>query len=480
MTDQRLPDQVFIGLVSISDRASAGAYEDKGIPALEQWCRSAITTPVRTISRLIPDDRYQIEKTLVDLVDNEHCDLVLTTGGTGPSRRDVTPEATLAVATREMPGFGEQMRAISLHFVPTAILSRQVGALREIPGHAALIVNLPGQPKAITETLEGMRDESGRLLVPGIFAAIPYCIDLIGGPYMETNPAVCKAFRPKAALEKRSAEIAARSRAPAQAAPRREPFVDPAPLRIHRDPPAARALPPDLKIITLDPAGRSLPPPCAIVWLGTMGSDIREFSELPEQISEMGGPAAKYLLVNPPVVPGFNGREICSWYDVEGRNPAKTEDEPGIRASAAKIHRIIDNLTASGMPHARIFLAGFSQGAAMALFAGLREDTALGGIISLAGYLPLAEKLPAEIRPGGRSTPILMGHGVFDDIIPLPLAERSASVISQCGGNLYWHEYETEHDFAEPAIRDIALFLRQTLLSSGKRDSGTYPGSRVL
>jgi len=189
-----------IGLVSVSDRASGGVYADQGIPALEQWLASALRTPYRIETRLIPDERAQIEATLTALVDAARCDLVLTTGGTGPARRDVTPEATLAVASKEMPGFGEQMRQISLHFVPTAILSRQVAVIRETPDHAALILNLPGQPKAIRETLEGLRDADGTLRVAGIFAAIPYCVDLIGGPYMETDPAVCKAFRPKSAL----------------------------------------------------------------------------------------------------------------------------------------------------------------------------------------------------------------------------------------------------------------------------------------
>ncbi|WP_133647913.1 molybdopterin adenylyltransferase [Paraburkholderia flava] len=188
-----------IGLVSISDRASSGVYEDKGIPALQEWLGAALTSPWRAETRLIADDAPTISATLIDLVDTVGCDLVLTTGGTGPSRRDVTPEATLAVATKEMPGFGEQMRQISLHFVPTAILSRQVAVIRETPGRAALIVNLPGQPKSIRETLEGLRDDTGAVKVPGIFAAVPYCIDLIGGPYIETNAAVVAAFRPKSA-----------------------------------------------------------------------------------------------------------------------------------------------------------------------------------------------------------------------------------------------------------------------------------------
>jgi molybdenum cofactor synthesis domain-containing protein len=193
-------EALVIGLVSVSDRASGGVYEDKGIPALADWLATAITTPYRLEQRLIPDERAQIEATLVELVDTAKCHLVLTTGGTGPARRDVTPEATIAAGTREMPGFGEQMRQISLQFVPTAILSRQTAVIRETPDHAALIMNLPGQPKAIKETLEGLKDADGKQIVGGIFAAVPYCIDLIGGPYMETDPAVCKAFRPKSAL----------------------------------------------------------------------------------------------------------------------------------------------------------------------------------------------------------------------------------------------------------------------------------------
>jgi molybdopterin adenylyltransferase len=190
-------EELAVGLVSISDRASQGVYKDEGIPALEEWFGKAIASPaVRMVKRLIPDERPAIEAALKELVDREGCHLVLTTGGTGPAPRDVTPEATLAVADKVMPGFGEQMRQVSLKFVPTAILSRQVGVIRG----KALILNLPGQPKAIRETLEGVRDESGKTVVNGIFAAVPYCIDLIGGPYIETHEAVIRAFRPKSAI----------------------------------------------------------------------------------------------------------------------------------------------------------------------------------------------------------------------------------------------------------------------------------------
>ena len=189
-------DLVRIGVVSVSDRASTGVYQDKGIPALKDWLTRALRNPIEWHERLIPDEQDGISAALIELADTVRCDLVLTTGGTGPALRDVTPEATLAVAHKTMPGFGEQMRRISLEFVPTAILSRQVAVIRE----RCLIINLPGQPKSIQETLEGLKGADSQPLVPGIFAAVPYCIDLIGGPYLQTRPEVCKAFRPKSAI----------------------------------------------------------------------------------------------------------------------------------------------------------------------------------------------------------------------------------------------------------------------------------------
>ncbi|WP_296027386.1 molybdopterin adenylyltransferase [uncultured Aggregatibacter sp.] len=184
-----------IGLVSVSDRASQGVYADQGIPELKQWLEQAMAPPFSVVERLIPDEQAEIERVLCELVDEQHCHLVLTTGGTGPAKRDVTPDATLAIADREMPGFGEQMRQVSLHFVPTAILSRQVGVIRK----DSLILNLPGQPKAIKETLEGVKDSEGKVIVQGIFSAVPYCLQLINGIYIDTNPAIITSFRPKSA-----------------------------------------------------------------------------------------------------------------------------------------------------------------------------------------------------------------------------------------------------------------------------------------
>ena len=194
-------EELLIGLVSISDRASSGVYKDEGIPALQEWFARALASPWRLETRLIPDERPAIESALADLADRVGCHLVLTTGGTGPAPRDVTPEATLAVGDKTLPGFGEQMRRISLEFVPTAILSRQIAVIRK----RTLIINLPGQPKSIRETLEGLKDKEGKQIVPGIFAAVPYCIDLIGGPYIETREEVIRAFRPKSALRPKPA-----------------------------------------------------------------------------------------------------------------------------------------------------------------------------------------------------------------------------------------------------------------------------------
>ncbi|WP_432720154.1 molybdopterin adenylyltransferase [Jeongeupia wiesaeckerbachi] len=190
-----------IGLVSVSDRASTGVYDDKGIPALSDWLTAALMSPFELVTRLIPDEQAQIEAALCELVDIAGCQLVLTTGGTGPALRDVTPDATLAVADRTMPGFGEQMRQVSLHYVPTAILSRQVGVIRK----QSLILNLPGQPKSIKETLEGVRDADGKVIVHGVFASVPYCIQLLDGPYIDTDPAIVAAFRPKSAIKPKEA-----------------------------------------------------------------------------------------------------------------------------------------------------------------------------------------------------------------------------------------------------------------------------------
>lgn len=479
-------NELILGLVSVSDRASRGIYEDKGIPALEAWCRKAIRTPVKIHKRLIADERFDIERTLRELVDIIGCDLILTTGGTGPARRDVTPEATLAVATREMPGFGEQMRAISGHFVPTAILSRQVGVLRETPDHAALILNLPGQPKAIAETLEGVKDESGRSVVNGIFAAVPYCIDLIGGPYVETDETVVKAFRPKSARHPepakesgvrpeerpaspaealRSTLEAVRAAEPAAAGRIREEARAEAAAREKAVAEAARkaakpAFAAEDILVARPRTGGD--PELVVVWLHGMGVDNSDFAPFPDEIRQFGGPVCRFVMPNAPMreMSGHPGYPLRAWYDVPDTRIDENEDAFGIRESARRVIALLDELEAQGVPRGRIVLGGFSQGAAIALFCALRLERAIGGVAALSGYLPLAGRLFSEATPAGRRTPILMAHGDFDSVIPSVMAERSAGVISQVDSALIARTYPMDHELCEDEMHDLAKFLR--------------------
>ena len=446
---RKTDNELILGLVSISDRASKGIYDDRGIPELEAWCRKTITTPLTVHRRLIPDERFEIEKTLRELVDIIGCDLILTTGGTGPSRRDVTPEATLAVATREMPGFGEQMRAISGHFVPTAILSRQVAVLRETPDHAALIINLPGQPKAIAETLEGLKDETGKSIVNGIFAAIPYCIDLIGGPYIETDETIVKAFRPKSA---RKPQAEAPKETPKSKAPTTSKMPSVTPFD-----------PKDILMIT--PRRAQTPPEAVVIWLHGMGVDNTDFAPFPDEILDFGGPVCRFMLPNAPVreISAHPGYPLRAWYDVRSDKIDDNEDRLGIRETAAKIHLLIKEVEKAGIPRNRIFLGGFSQGAASALYAGLREEEPIAGIIALSGYLPLAGSLFAEITDAGRQTPVFMAHGLFDSVISPLTAQRSAQVIKELNPAFRWHPFDMDHEICQEELASLSQFIRAQL-----------------
>ena len=446
---RKIENELILGLVSISDRASKGIYDDRGIPELEAWCRKTITTPITVHRRLIPDERFDIEKTLRELVDIIGCDLILTTGGTGPSRRDVTPEATLAVGTREMPGFGEQMRAISGHFVPTAILSRQVAVLRETPDHAALIINLPGQPKAIAETLEGLKDTSGKSIVNGIFAAVPYCLDLIGGPYIETDESVVKAFRPKSA-RKPQVEALQKEKVPEEPATPTTPDVTPFD-------------PKDILMVT--PRRAQTPPEAVVIWLHGMGVDNTDFSPFPDEILDFGGPVCRFMLPNAPVreISAHPGYPLRAWYDVRSEKIDDNEDRLGIRETAAKIHLLIKEVEKAGIPRHRIFLGGFSQGAASALYAGLREEEPIAGIIALSGYLPLAGSLFAEITAAGRQTPVFMAHGLFDSVISPLTAQRSAQVIKELNPAFRWYPFDMDHEICQEELSALAQFIRAQL-----------------
>lgn len=524
------PNELILGLVSISDRASRGVYADEGIPALRSWCERAIVSPVQFHERLIADDRYTIEETLRELVDRVGCDLVFTTGGTGPSRRDVTPEATLAVGTREMPGFGEQMRRISLNFVPTAILSRQVAVLREIPDHAALIVNLPGRPKSIAETLEGLRNAAGDIVDSGLFAAIPYCIDLIGGPRIETNPEVVAAFRPKSkpqhepVIGEPSHEIPHASEPESPAAPAQQTFAQnlpqgfephvetrtpervseafsaaalnpfkaeqPKPWRHahveeHRERPrmspeaiARRSVQHGVPLVNSRPRNTIEPlevfvkepengvePACTVIWLHGMGVDAHDFERFPQELIDFGGPAARFIFPNAPeiAITAHNGYKARAWYDILSPTFTSPEDLQGMARMHLRITQIINDVVTSGTLAERIFIGGFSQGAAMALYTALRQARTLAGCIALSGYLPAPELVEKDLTAAGRSTPIFMGHGSFDNIVNPLLAQKGSEVIEHNVDTLIWREYNMEHEICPEELTHVAQFMNTAL-----------------
>ncbi len=410
-----------IGLVSVSDRAASGTYEDKGIPALRFWLSKVITSPYKVVEKLIPDDQETIEKTLISLCDNDQCDLVLTTGGTGPARRDVTPDATLAVTTRELPGFGEQMRNISLAFVPTAILSRQVGALRETDKRSSLIINLPGQPKSIAETLEGLPAKG----IKGIFAAVPYCIELIGGPIIQTDPQYVVAFRPKSAP--------------------RPKIID---------------------SIILEPEGKA---DCSIIVLHGLGADASDFAQLKDELINAGAPLqnARMILPNAPERPiTMNmGFVLRGWYDLADINPKSAEDEAGIEQSYEIIKKLVAEEESQGVPRNRIFLGGFSQGGCMAMYSATQMDKPLGGFFCLSSYLPLMGKLRDEHIGNAITSPIFVGYGLEDSVVPPAFTEISINELRHLGATHLWSRgYPgVAHSVCLEEIRDLAHFFIDNL-----------------
>lgn len=411
-----------IGLVSISDRASSGTYEDKGIPSLKDWLAKVLLSEYEISEALIPDEQDKIESTLKNLADEEKCDLILTTGGTGPSRRDVTPEATLAVATRELPGFGEQMRAVSLAFVPTAILSRQVGALRETKDHSTLIINLPGQPKAIAETLEGIPAKG----IHGIFAAVPYCIDLIGGPAIETRPEFVKAFRPKSA--------------------------------------------PQPKIIdglVLEPKeGKA---DSAMIMLHGLGSSPEDFEHFREEMLACGAPVEQTRLILPSAperpITSQKGFLMKGWFDLFETDEI---DNKGLEDTFKIIERIIAQEETKGIRRDRIFVGGFSQGGCAALYCSIKLKRPIGGIFCLSGYLPVNSAEEVEHVEKGIFSPIFIGYGKEDSKVPPVYPEMSADILRKLGANDVWSKgYPgVEHDLCMEEVTDLADFLERSLEAS--------------
>lgn len=411
-----------IGLISISDRASKGQYQDKGIPTLLEWLSKVVISEYETVEAVIPDEEPLIKSKLIEFADDKKCDLILTTGGTGPALRDVTPEATLSVATRVMPGFGEKMRQISSFFVPTAILSRQEAVIRTSQDHSALIVNLPGQPKSIAEILEGLPKQK----VDGIFAAIPYCIELIGGPTIETDPTIVKSFRPSSA-------------------PRPE-IID----SIIQEPPEGKAT-------------------SSIIMLHGLGADATDFATLREELLDAGAPVqcTRFVLPYAPVRPISmnNGYPMRGWFDLFSLENIDQEDDAGILETWRIIKRLISEEQSRGIPRNRIFLGGFSQGGCMALFSALKLNEPIGGIFSLSGYLPLLNSHQVEHVGRGILSPIFVGYGLQDSVVLPVYTEISIKELQKLGAiNLWSRGYKgMEHYLGAEETKDLAQFLATCL-----------------
>lgn len=411
-----------IGLISISDRASKGQYQDKGIPTLLEWLSKVVISEYETVEAVIPDEESLIKSKLIEFADDKMCDLILTTGGTGPALRDVTPEATLSVATRVMPGFGEKMRQISSFFVPTAILSRQEAVIRTFQDHSALIVNLPGQPKSIAEILEGLPKQN----VDGIFAAIPYCIELIGGPAIETDPTIVKSFRPSSAP--------------------RPAIID----SIIQEPPEGKAT-------------------SSIIMLHGLGADATDFATLREELLEAGAPveSTRFVLPYAPVRPISmnNGYPMRGWFDLFSLENIDQEDDVGILETWKIIKRLISEEQSRGIPRNRIFLGGFSQGGCMALFSALKLNEPIGGIFSLSGYLPLLNSHQVEHVGRGILSPLFVGYGLQDSVVLPVYTEISIKELQKLGAiNLWPHGYKgMEHYLGAEETKDLAQFLAYCL-----------------
>lgn len=410
-----------VGLVSVSDRASQGVYPDKGIPALEEWFKKALLSDYELETAVIPDEKDEIRKTLIRLCDESRCDLILTTGGTGPARRDVTPDVTLEVATRVMPGFGEQMRNISLAFVPTAILSRQAGVLRETEDHAALILNLPGQPKSIAETLEGLPAKG----ISGIFAAVPYCIELIGGPSIETRPEIVRAFRPKSAAL---------------------PFITDC---LVQEPEEGKA-------------------DSTLIMLHGLGADADDFEFFGRQLFAYGAPLQHTRVICPRApyrnISIYNEMPMRGWYDIQGLEDGHEGDEEGILGTWKMIERLIAQEETRGIKRHRIMLGGFSQGGCMSLLSACKLTLPIGAVFALSSYLP-ALKNNGEVSEAGLETPIFIGYGDEDQVVPAPLSLGAASELRKLGAKeVEVRDYPgMDHSVCEQEITDLADFLCRVL-----------------
>ena len=433
------PQELILGLVSVLETSCDATYDDKTVSTLERWFRDNLTTPVTAHKRVIPNQRFVIEKTLRELVDIIGCDLVITTGAIGPTRHDQVPESTLAVATRSLAGLADLLR----RHTADSVLSRPQAVLRDTPEQTSLIVNIDNDP-GITDAFDSDKGEANSL-----FSSIRRCLQQVGGPEIDT----VRPCAPETPL--------ADSSSPATTAVSAE-SPDNKPTASTEEPgeTATPAFHPD-DLLTVTPNHTRLPADMTVIWMHGMGADNTDFADFPNRIVELGGPVCRFILPNAPVreISAHPGYPMRAWYDVFSDRFDDKEDQSGIEDTALKISRLITDLEALGIPRHRIVLGGFSQGAAMALYTGLRQKRALGGIIALSGYVPLAVELFNNASPAARETPIFMAHGNYDSVIAPYIAHRGARLIEELAPRLVWRTYDMDHEVRQEELADIVLFM---------------------
>ena len=443
--------ELILGLVSVLEENDGMTYDDKTVSSLEVWFKETLTTPVTIHKRVIANQRFSIEKSLRELVDIIGCDLVMTTGAIGPSRHDAVPESTLAVATRSLPGLTDALRLQSAD----PLLSRPQAVLRDTPEQTALIVNVDNDERILT-ALTSTQDSEG------LFEVFRRCLQRIDGPQID----VCQSDFDEKADTKSSVDISA----DVADKPVTETVVseteDSDNMR-REDVPSFTQIPAfePADILTITPSRTRMPPEATVIWLHGMGVDNTDFADFPDQIVQLGGPVCRFILPNAPVreISAHPGYPLRAWYDVLTDRFEDQEDKYGINETAMKISRLISELEELGVNRRRIFLGGFSQGAAMSLYAGLRQTRPIGGVIALSGYLPLAADLFKDITPIGRCTPVFMAHGDFDSVIPPLTAQRGAKVIQELNNSLIWKTFPIDHSISTDELMAMTLFLRMQL-----------------
>ena len=499
--ERRYPNELLIGIVGVAETPEQSA---RVMGAIETCCRAAFLSPIQIVARPVINELYSVEDTLRELSDKVLCDVIFTAGATGLTKADIVPQATRLVSTYEIPGLGEQMRRIQARKNRATMLSRQTAGLRETPEHDALIVNLPALASDIPDTLRGLFSSDGTLTEPGIFDCLTDFLEQVDGPTVQlrefgTSEEETEASETPMSLHRPEPETRfptsySQAAAAARESTHREevpPVASPRPVptsgftehrvvhpRMSQEAIERRSVQRGVRLVSdtnrhaLEPLDLliedpedGLKPECTVVWLHGMGTSPEDFSPFAREVLDFGGPKARFILPRAPRigVTVQNRQLTTAWYDILAHIGQEPEDLPGLKSMHLRISQIINQIVSQGIPAETIFLGGFSQGAAMALYSGLRQARTLAGVIALSGYLPAPELLDADITPAGKMTPFFMGHGAFDEIISLIVARKQAALIESKVDTLVWREYNMEHEVAPDEMKHVVQFMSAAL-----------------